>query len=179
MHLLERRMSSELILNQRRPSAADPTPEQVRCHARDLVELVRVETGLSHSNSQAVVQTVLGYVCTNLPRLDKHIPAVLCELEAPVLADAADVAASADTKAMKALFEQLTRCKEDDQQRNWMLHEDEAVIAGSLRALSAALQNSDPRVSCFVLSNYKYFYVHNLVEYYQMETRWSLRKYVQ
>ncbi len=80
-------MSSELILNQRRPSVADPTQEQVRCHARDLVELVRVETGLSHSNSQSVVQTVLGYVCTNLPRLDKHVPALLSELEHPVLAD--------------------------------------------------------------------------------------------
>ncbi len=136
----------------------------MRCHARDLVELVRVETGLSHPNSQSVVQTVLGYVCTNLPRLDKHIPALLSELELPVLADKVsgvsvsillsqcltaliqvDVAASADTRAMEHLFEQLTRCKEDDQQRNWMLHEDEAHIAGMLRALSAALQNSDPR----------------------------------
>ncbi len=135
-----------------------------------------METGLSHSNSQSVVQTVLGYVCTNMPRLDKHVPAMLAELEVPVLADKVDVAASADTRAMESLFEQLTRCKEDDQQRNWMLHEDEAAIAGMLQALSAALQNSDPRVSCYVLARFKYFYVHNLVEYYQMETRWSLRR---
>jgi hypothetical protein len=26
-----------------------------------------------------------------------------------------------------------------------------------------------------VLGRYKYFYVQNLVEYYQMETRWSIR----
>ncbi len=56
-----------------------------------------------------------------------------------------DVAASADTKAMESLFEQLTRCKEDDQQRNWMLYEDESPISSMLQALSSALQNSDPR----------------------------------
>ena len=28
----------------------------------------------------------------------------------------------------------------------------------------------------FVLSKFKYFYVLNLVEYFQMETRWSLRR---
>jgi hypothetical protein len=29
---------------------------------------------------------------------------------------------SSDTKALEALFEDLTKRKEDDQQRNWMLH---------------------------------------------------------
>ena len=41
---------------------------------------------------------------------------------------APDVAQSADTKAMESLFEQLTRCKDDEQQRNWMLYEDEQII---------------------------------------------------
>ena len=32
------------------------------------------------------------------------------------------------------------------------------------------------QVSIYVMSKFKYFYVHNLVEYFQMETRWTLRK---
>ncbi len=27
-----------------------------------------------------------------------------------------------------------------------------------------------------MLARFKYYYVHNLIEYYQMETRWSLRR---
>ena len=50
---------------------ADPSPEQIKQHARELVELVRIETGLSHGNSQSVVQTVLNYACVNFQRLDR------------------------------------------------------------------------------------------------------------
>ncbi len=172
----------------RRPSllhASDPTPDQVvfriaglpfarderqlvqvRSHARDLVEMVRVETGLSHANSQSVVQTVLSYVCTNLPRLDRNLPHVLMELDRPAMS--VDVEGSADSKAMEGLLERLTSCKEDDQQRNWMLYEDETAIKDLLTGLAVSMQNSDRRVSVFVLGKYKYFYVHSLVEYYQV-----------
>ena len=140
------------------------------------MELVRVETGLSHANSQSAVHTVLQYVSTNLHRLDKNVPAILIELEAPVLCDMADIAASADSASMERLFEQLTQCKEDDQQRNWMLYEDESSITNLLLHLSDSLTNADKRVSRYVTSKFKYFYVHNLIEYFQMETRWSIRK---
>lgn len=155
---------------------ADPSDEKVRGHTRDLVELVRLETGLSHASSQSVVQTVLGYVCANFQRLDRNVPALLSALEFPVLSEQVDVAASIDTKAMEDLFEQLTRCKDDEQQRNWMLYEDEVTIRDLLQALSNSLQTSNRSVSRHVLSKFKYFYVHSLVEYFQMETRWSLRR---
>ena len=34
---------------------------------------------------------------------------------------------------MEDLFEQLTRCKDDEQQRNWMLYEDEVTIRDLLQ----------------------------------------------
>ena len=34
---------------------------------------------------------------------------------------------------MEDLFEQLTRCKDDEQQRNWMLYEDEITIRDLLQ----------------------------------------------
>jgi len=150
-NILPRKSSTSSGTSSRRASAAlasampDPSKEQLRSHARDLVELVRVETGLSHSNSQNVVKSVLGYAVSHLPRLDRNLPAMLDELERPVLADKVDVAASADTKAMERLLNELTAAKEDDQQRNWKLHEDQHVIGDQLGQLSSSLQNSDPR----------------------------------
>ena len=172
----QRRGSGGGMNGQRRPSVAEPTTEQIRTHARDLVELVRIETGLSHSNSQSVVHTVLQYVNLNFQRLDRNVPALLTELEEPVLADRADFAASADTLAIENLFEKLTKAKDDEQQRNWMLYEDEEVIRHQLQSLSDGLANADPRVATHVMAKYKYFYVHNLVEYFQMETRWPIRR---
>ena len=65
---------------------------------------------------------------------------MLTELERPVLSDADDVAKSADTKVLEDLFERLTKAKDDEQQRNWMLYEDEAAIREQLQGLSNALQ---------------------------------------
>ncbi|TRY70898.1 hypothetical protein TCAL_02794 [Tigriopus californicus] len=172
----ERRGSSEKLLQHRRASIVDPNDEQIRSYAREIVELVRVETGLSHTNSQSVVQTVLQYVSTNFQRLDRNVPALLAELDKPVLNDKEDIVASADTRAIESLFEQLTQAKDDEQQRNWMLFEDEATIRNLLQNLSESLSNSDRRVSTYVMSKFKYFYILNLVEYFQMETRWALRK---
>eukprot|EP00095_Tigriopus_kingsejongensis_P003296 snap_masked-scaffold355_size198070-processed-gene-0.1 protein:Tk03296 transcript:snap_masked-scaffold355_size198070-processed-gene-0.1-mRNA-1 annotation:"nck-interacting protein with sh3 domain isoform x1" len=160
----------------RRSSIMDPSQDQIKAHSRELVELVRVETGLSHMNSQSVVQTVLQYVSTHFQRLDRNVPAMLCELDRPVLIDTKDIIASADTRAIESLFEQLTQAKDDEQQRNWMLYEDEATIRTLLQNLSDSLTNSDRRVSTHVMAKFKYFYILNLVEYFQMETRWALRK---
>lgn len=157
---------------------ADPSDDEIRCHARDVVELVRVETGLTHANSRSVVHTVLQYVCTHLHRLDRNAPALLDALPLATTPPegAGAIADSADAKAMVALFEQLTQCKEDDQQRNWMLYEDEGTIGDLLQSLSNGLQNCDRQISIYVMSKFKYFYIHSLVEYFQMETRWSLRR---
>ena len=93
------------------------------------------------------------------PKICRNVPALLSELEFPVLSEQVDVAASIDTKyvctytekvfptrsfrsimehciyfrAMEDLFEQLTRCKDDEQQRNWMLYEDEVTIRDLLQ----------------------------------------------
>ena len=38
------------------------------------------------------------------------------------------------------------------------------------------LQNAPHNASLHVVKRFKYFYVNNLIEYYQMEVRWSLRR---
>ena len=174
---------------------------KIRGHTRDVVELVRLETGLSHAASQSVVQTVLGYVCANFQRLDRdnewvdftlclnfdwNVQLSLCiivlihnlpnifvcivfsqnsesshlqERSRPLVgigvsgADRASrcggqhwhqvrkyfgqenlfIQLTFDFRAMEDLFEQLTRCKDDEQQRNWMLYEDETTIRDLLQ----------------------------------------------
>ena len=76
---------------------------------------------------------------------------------------------SADAKALEALFEDLTKRKEDDQQRNWMLHKDEHIIRDLLKNLQNVLQNAQKEVCLYVLKKYKYFYVLSLVEYFQVK----------
>ena len=175
--------STPAASDQRRPSLADPTSDQLKAHAKDLVQLVHMETGLSQDNAQSAVHSVLQYICTNLHRLDRNVPGLLSELEFPLLGSSSAASSqaialddNADAKAMQSLLERLTQCKEDDQQRNWMLYEDEAAIGDLLRSLSDALRNCDRAISVHVMSKFKYFYIHNLVEYFQMETRWSLRR---
>jgi hypothetical protein len=163
----------------RRPSIPDPNEEQIRTNARELIETVRNQTGLSYQVAQNTIHTVLSYVSTNFSRLDRNVPALLCELEqssCELLKEPHDVAMSSDSKALESLFEELTRCKEDDQQRNWMLYEDESRIRDMLNHVCDRLQNAPRAASLHILKRFKYFYVNNLIEYFQMESRWPLRR---
>lgn len=144
-----------------------------------MIESVRNQTGLSYNVAQATIHSVLSYVTANFSRLDRNIPALMCELEhssAELLKEPGDVAVSADSKALEKLFEELTRCKEDDQQRNWMLYEDETRIRNLLNHVCDRLQNAPRSASLHVLKRFKYFYVNNLIEYFQMEARWPIRR---
>ena len=87
-----------------------------------MIEEIRNSTGLSYNVSQSTIHAVLSYVNENFGRLDRNIPALICELEvssAQLLKDSKEVAKSNDYKVLEKLFEELTKCKEDDQQRNW------------------------------------------------------------
>ncbi len=75
------------------------------------------------------------------------------------------------SKVFFPLFEDLTKRKEDDQQRNWMLHKDEHIIRDLLQNLQNVLQNAQKEVCLYVLKKYKYFYVLSLIEYFQVNVK--------
>ncbi len=150
----------------------------MRVNAREIIEIIRNKTGLSYHVAQSTAREVLSYVSTNFSRLDRNVPALLCELEQPpssLLKEPSDLAASADSKALEAVFEELSKRKEDDQQRNWMLHEDEGRICDLLRNVCNRLQSGPTSASLHVLKRFKYYYVNTLIEFFQMETRGSIR----
>lgn len=49
------------------------------------------------------------------------------------------IAASPDAKTIRTIFNRLTQCKEDEQQRSWALHEDEGMILDHLEKLNKIL----------------------------------------
>ena len=104
------------------------------------------------------------FAVRNFTRLDRNVPALLSELETPsILTDKDSIVKSADTigmenhrpfiflklsmdqyficfLALEMLLEKLTQAKDDEQQRNWMLYEDEHSILSMLRSLNGLLQ---------------------------------------
>ena len=115
---LSRQNSSSTSAVNRRTYIPDPSEEQLRTHARELIEEIRNSTGLSYNVSQSTIHAVLSYVNENFGRLDRNIPALICELEvssAQLLKDSKEVAKSNDYKVLEKLFEELTKCKEDNQ----------------------------------------------------------------
>ena len=57
-----------------------------------------------------------------------------------------------------------------------MLEEDDQKIHDFLNQVCDRLQNAPRNASIQVLQRFKYFYVNNMIEYFQMETRRQLRR---
>ncbi|XP_050052033.1 NCK-interacting protein with SH3 domain isoform X1 [Dermacentor andersoni] len=142
--------------------------------AAELIEQVRSQTQLSHSLSRVAVLAVLRCLSTSLPDsscpwealLDSVLKAEECEKP---------LVASQDGDRLQLIFRRLWNCKNDDQQRSWPIHEDEALILGLLEELYTILVDADPRVSRSVVQADEYDCVSTLALYYQMEPRASLR----
>ncbi|ESN94574.1 hypothetical protein HELRODRAFT_68930 [Helobdella robusta] len=80
-----------------------------------------------------------------------------------------------DARDLMAIVEKLSDIKEDSQQRSWHLHEDLLAITQLLKKLLNLLINASPDLNRWILSRNHYEACLDLVLYYQMETRSSLR----
>lgn len=151
--------------------------ESCRTQALELVELVRREAMLSHSASQLLLQHILASLAAKQRDLNVLVPSLAAECAANNLFHTdTEIQESHDFNQLTALLDELTKTKEDDQQRNWMLYEDEAKIISNLSSVCLTLQQANGEVCRAALARWKYHAVQSLVEYYQMETRWTIRK---
>ena len=148
------------------------------CHTQaiELMELVRRNTDISHEASQSLLQSLMQCLASSNRDLNVLVPSLQNEFKNQMFGSVQEIQTSHDYAYLIGLFDDLTKMKEDDEQRNWMLYEDEEVILGNLNKLCTTLQNASREVVLHVLGKHKYFYVQNLVEYFQMETRWSIKK---
>ncbi|XP_049792727.1 NCK-interacting protein with SH3 domain [Schistocerca nitens] len=168
-----RRTTSSPVLNEKHGSLVEVDPKI----AYQLVEQVRVQTQLSYDLSRVAVTTVVSGLCplveaTCRPKLRSLLAAV----QGPLSAPRAVLAETHDAYRLRVIFSELTSCKNDSQQRSWSLHEDEAVICDYLDELISILKNADVAVSQLMLSADRYQSVLTLVEFCQMEVRWSIRQ---
>lgn len=168
-----RRTASSPVLNDKHGSLVKVDPKI----AYQLVEQVRVQTQLSYDLSRVAVTTVVSGLCplveaTCRPKLRSLLAAV----QGPLSAPRAVLAETHDAYRLRIIFSELTSCKDDSQQRSWSLHEDEAIICDYLDELINILNNADVAVSQLILSADRYQSVLALVEFCQMEVRWSIRQ---
>ncbi|KAK7791899.1 hypothetical protein R5R35_005422 [Gryllus longicercus] len=144
-----------------------------------LVDQVRRHTQLSHELSRVAVAVVIAGVrdlVGTTPELISSLSAILESVQGPLKAPAPLLEDSHDARRLRLIFSELTQCKEDSQQRSWMLYEDEATIIEYIKELTSILNNADAAISRHIVAADQYSGVSSLAQYYQMETRWSIRQ---
>lgn len=143
----------------------------------ELVESVRINTGLSHEMSRIAVGTVVQGLHELLPAtVFPYLSTIQSHVQTSLVVDDVNIDQTHDASRLKIIFNELTSCKEDSQQRSWMLHEDEAVIKEYITELISILSNADASISRHVISLNHYYSITTLIQYYQMEVRWSIRQ---
>ncbi|XP_063406825.1 NCK-interacting protein with SH3 domain-like isoform X2 [Mytilus trossulus] len=140
--------------------------------ASDMVEQLREHTGLSYPKSCLAVEIVLGQVAARLPQMASVMDKILMTFSE---GESKNEESSYDGKTLQDLLTKLTECKDDAQQRSWSLFADQQTISGYLEELLSILEKAKSSVCRKVIAKNRYEALHNLVEYYQMETRVSLR----
>ncbi|KAK2587861.1 hypothetical protein KPH14_003958 [Odynerus spinipes] len=145
--------------------------------AYQLLDQVRRNTQLSYEMSKVAVIVVVSGLQQLLPENVSHyFEALLQQLDTPLTVSKMNIEETYDASRLKIIFTELTSCKEDSQQRNWMLYEDESVIVENISELTSILTNADANVSRYILQQDQYEGVNVLIEYYQMEPRWTIRQ---
>ncbi|KAL4230198.1 hypothetical protein ACF0H5_010583 [Mactra antiquata] len=146
-------------------------PEDI---GRDLVEEIRKNTELSYKKSCVALETVLGHIGMKIPDLSELMDRIHSTIQMTDT-ETVESSVSSDYERLCELFEELTECKDDSQQRGWHLHEDEDIISNNLQELLSILENAKQSVSRKALSRENYDCIYSLVQYYQMENRLNLR----
>ncbi|TMW50852.1 hypothetical protein DOY81_004089, partial [Sarcophaga bullata] len=142
-----------------------------------IVDVIRRNTNLSFDLSCEALRVVL----TSLEQLyngaiNPYLEAVAIHVTDKVETPKALLGMTHDSKRLQYIFSQLADCKNDSEQRTWMLYEDEDDIVQFLEELVEILNNADETISCYEMSCDQYQALVNLVQYYQMETRWPIKR---
>lgn len=125
----------------------------------ELVESVRINTQLSHEMSKVAVQTVIQGLHDLLPASAfPYLSTILSHCQTSLVADDVQIDQTHDASRLKIIFNELTSCKEDSQQRSWMLHEDETVIKEYISELISILVTNTFNLFKVVYLLYFYYF---------------------
>lgn len=108
--------------------------------AYQLLDQVRKNTQLSHEMSKVAVTVVVSGLQQLLPETISHyLDALLHQLQTPLTVSKMSIEETYDANRLRIIFTELTSCKEDSQQRSWMLYEDESIIVEYIKELTEIL----------------------------------------
>ncbi|XP_012282420.1 NCK-interacting protein with SH3 domain [Orussus abietinus] len=164
------------------PSSSPVKSSPVSCDinsatAYQLLDDVRRNTQLSYEMSKVAVTVVVASLQEIFPESVSHyFDLILNQLQSPLNVSKMSIEETYDANRLKVIFNELASCKEDSQQRSWMLYEDESIIVEYIKELTSILTNADANISRYALRIDQYNGVTTLVQYYQMEARWTIRQ---
>ncbi|XP_070508314.1 NCK-interacting protein with SH3 domain [Chironomus tepperi] len=141
-----------------------------------IVESIRKNTNLSHELSQLALRVVIDEMEALIPESAKYLDPIAIHLTNPLTVPDNLLGQTHDAQRLRNLFSELADAKNDSEQRSWMLYEDEVDLTNYLTELIRILVDADPKICRYEMSCDAYNSVNNLVLYYQMETRWNIRK---
>lgn len=142
-----------------------------------IVESIRKNTNLSHELSQLALRVFISEMEALLPEISRYLDPIAVHLTMNSLTVPDNLLGEThDSQRLRNLFSELADAKNDSDQRSWMLYEDEGDITNYLTELIRILVDADPKICRYEMSCDKYNSINNLVLYYQMESRWTIRK---
>lgn len=108
--------------------------------AYQLLDQVRKNTQLSYEMSKVAVTVVVSGLQQLLPEnISHYLDALLHQLQTPLTVSKISMEETYDANRLRVIFTELTSCKEDSQQRSWMLYEDESIIVEYIKELTEIL----------------------------------------
>lgn len=142
-----------------------------------IVEAIRKNTNLSHDVACVALRVVISEMEALLPpSVLQYLEPIAAHLTVPLSVPDNLLGQTYDALRLRSVFSDLADCKNDSEQRTWMLYEDETEIKHFLQELVRILTDADPKICCYEMSCDQYQSIINLVLYYQMETRWEIKK---
>ncbi|KAJ7376049.1 hypothetical protein OS493_037155 [Desmophyllum pertusum] len=119
------------------PQRTDLEPVKIRAGlAAELLELLRINTGLSYDKSYIAVYTVVSHIQESVPVTSDAMTQIIQDLASQKESRSEDEDAllqSHDGQQLMGILDELTEHKEDSQQRTWAVHEDEGIIRKLLK----------------------------------------------
>lgn len=142
-----------------------------------IVESIRKNTNLSHELSQLALRVFISEMEALLPEISRYLDPIAVHLTTNSLTVPDNLLGEThDSLRLRNIFLNFADAKNDLNQRSWMLYEDEVDISNYLTELIRILVDADPKICRYEMSCDKYNSINNLVLYYQMESRWTIRK---
>lgn len=137
--------------------------------SRSIIEQLRIQFDLNYDTCHQCAHLVLSSVHSFRP--NPELSSIIKALNH----DSLDIENCHDTRKLIKKLEKINEYCSDHEERNWSVLENENQILDDISDMINILEKADPRVGIRAISNEDYHTLRNLITFYQMEARSSIR----